>query len=163
MAQIIAEPAQVNPATLDWQAALAKTAKAAKGLDNLDCVLQNGIPVIKSGSSFELNGVIYECIADETILNWHFIPPGTNGYVTCVPDGNLQTAHFEFSGTNPGSLNYGKGGWYVNTARYFFVFYKESAASAISLQNMRNMLHAIQVLTSDPTNPQPGQIWMRVL
>jgi hypothetical protein len=162
MAQIILEPAQTNPATADWQAALAKIAKAAKGLDNLNCTLQSGVPVIRIGSSFELNGVVYECLSDETILLWDTVPMNTKGYVIAVPDTDSQTCHFEFSITNPGNLDYSRGGYYNGTSRYFYQFYKRTSMETIGLQNMDKVIKSVEITKTDPENPTPGQIWLRM-
>jgi hypothetical protein len=157
------EPAQINPATADWQSALAKIGKAAKGLDNVFCVLQAGIPLIKAGTSFELNGVIYECTADETVLNWSSVGNNVRGYVTAIPDSGDTTAHFEFaSGVLP-ALDYAKGGYYSGTRRYFFQFFKQSASATIALQNLSRIVNQIAITNVDLSDLQPGQIYLRVV
>jgi hypothetical protein len=145
MAKLIAEPANENPGTEDWQLNLLKMTMTTGGLlmiglGNMD---NSSAPVIKAGSRFEINGSFYWCETDETVPG---TPPANNAvnYVYAVPgqDPNQKTAGFEYGGAP--SWQPDKGGWFngANRAVVKF-FYTSNQYNGKVILDSYNALYAI--------------------
>jgi hypothetical protein len=157
MASIIPEPASTNPATADWQMLLSKTTQLMVGLDAT--VAQGTIPIIKSGSVFEMSGSYYQSTSDETPTEWPNIATGNIVFIYALP--GTDSASFFFSITEP-VYDSGKRGWYDGANRALWKMFKDTTTNAVALQQLSNILGVIPITKGDPANALPGQIWLRV-
>ncbi len=158
----IPEPMDIDPDNTAWQENLSKVSKISRGLGLMICRLTNmaneSEPQVAEGTRFELNSVLFECNDDEPITGWASIPVSTICYVYAVP--GVTVPSFEYSTVEP-TFDVAKGGWYNGANRALFRLYK-TATSTYAYKQVTDGIDTIPIRTSDPSQPEVGQIWLRV-
>lgn len=115
MAVMIQEPANANPVTNDWQKIILKLTQTTGGLMLVDFTEKQttGIPKIKQGSRFELNGSFFIVKSDETIQEWGNV--NNNIWVYCYLRAlGFEQGEFYWSPEQP-AYQVEKGGWFHPT------------------------------------------------
>ena len=148
MASLITEPANLNPGTADWQQILHKLTVTTgglliAGLTNMDTA---GVPQVKAGSRFEINGSFYETTADETITG----TPVNNAvnYIYAYASGS--SAAFKYSSATP-DFQPAKGGWYSGSERAIAKFYYASNGPVYGNKVILDSCNAMQATNRDYT------------
>jgi hypothetical protein len=123
MATLYTEPRNDKITYHEWARLIQKTTFEARsfmalGLTNMNT---SGQPQIELGSRLEVGGSLYECTADETIVNWAVTNNVTN-YIYCAQNGGTAYFFFHFA---PPAWNSVKGGWYLDStyravAKFFY-------------------------------------------
>ena len=127
---VVEEPASTAPATEDWQLALSKMSKISRGLGLMICRLTNmensNEPQVATGTRFEMNAVVYEVTANESITGWAGITVGEMAYVYAVPGATTSDpCSFVYSSTEP-AFSIILGGWFNGSDRALFSVYIEA-------------------------------------
>jgi hypothetical protein len=126
MANLIQEPADLNPATVDWQQLLNKLTATTGQLLAFALNLSNNVLTVKNGSRIEVNGSFYRVNnGNEAIANFSSLSSGF-AFVYAIPNiTNGLTCSFEYR-TNIPVYDPMLGGWFQPgaNARAIAVFYK---------------------------------------